>query len=214
MSATLTVAAPGSRGAVTGSNPLAYAVPAGRHPPLLYDAATSTVAGGKVYAARARGEPIPDIWIIGADGRPTTDPSGFPQAGALLPMAGHKGYGLALLIEVLAGLLPGAAMTWAVGSWMTGDPAAATHHGAAFLAIDPALTGDRSAFVARVEALIDEVHAAPRADGVERILVPGEREWEAYRTATAHGILLPPDVWESLGRAAELAGLDLATLGG
>ena len=84
------VAAPGSRGAVTGSNPLAYAVPAGKRRPMLLDISTATVAGGKVYAAKARGEPIPNNWIIDGDGRPTSDPSGFPQVGALLPMAGHN----------------------------------------------------------------------------------------------------------------------------
>ncbi|MCX6913695.1 MAG: Ldh family oxidoreductase [Verrucomicrobia bacterium] len=102
------VAAPGSRGGITGSNPIAYAVPAGKHRAILLDMSVATVAGGKVYAARTRGEKIPATWLVGGDGKPTTDPSGYPEVGALQPAAGHKGYGIALLIETLAGLLSGA----------------------------------------------------------------------------------------------------------
>ena len=201
------VAAPGSRGAVTGSNPLAYAVPAGTRPPMLLDISTATVAGGKVYAARARGEPIPPGWILDVDGLPTTDPSRFPQEGALLPMAGHKGYGLSLLIETLSGILSGAAVTWGVRSWAHDDASLHTLHGAAFLAIDVACIAPREEFARKVETLIDEIHNAPRADGVERLIVPGELEWECYDRAVREGIALPPDVVESLATAAEIAGL-------
>lgn len=200
------VAAPGSRGAITGSNPLAYAVPAGNRRPMLLDISTATVAGGKVYAARTRGEPIPPGWIIDGEGRPTTDPSSFPRRGALLPMAGHKGYGLSLLIETLSGILSGAAFTWGVRSWVGDDPALPTLHGAAFVAIDVQCLAPPEEFARKIQALIDEIHRAPRADGVERLLVPGELEWERYEQALQEGIPLPPDVTESLARAAELAG--------
>lgn len=203
------VAAPGSRGAITGSNPLAYAVPAGKFPPMLLDISTATVAGGKVYAARARGEPIPNNWIIDGEGRPTTDPSQFPQVGALLPMAGHKGYGLSLLIETLSGILSGAKTTWSIGSWAFDAPTTHTLHGAAFLAIDPECLGGRDNFVQKVEALIEEIHAAPRADGVERLMVPGEPEWERHDRAMKDGIPLPADVWENLEKAAKLTGIAL-----
>lgn len=203
------VAAPGSRGAITGSNPLAYAVPAGKFPPMLLDISTATVAGGKVYAARARGEAIPNNWIIDGEGRPTTDPSQFPQVGALLPMAGHKGYGLSLLIETLSGILSGAKTTWGIGSWAYDEPTTHTFHGAAFLAIDPECMGGRSGFERKVEALIEEIHAAPRADGVERLMVPGEPEWERHGRAMKDGILLPADVWENLEKASKLTGIAL-----
>src|SRR5208337_2687033 len=85
------VTAPGARGAITGSNPLAYAVPTASGKPILLDMATSIVAGGKVAAAHALGKPIPAGWIIDCDGEPSTDPAAFMQGGALLPMAGHKG---------------------------------------------------------------------------------------------------------------------------
>lgn len=202
------VAAPGSRGAVTGSNPLAYAVPAGKHRPMLLDISTATVAGGKVYAAKARGEPIPGNWIIDATGKPTTDLSGFPHSCALLPMSGHKGYGLSLLIETLSGMLSGAAVTWGVRSWAHDDATLRTLHGAAFLAIDVMCIMPPAAFATRIESLIHEIHNSPRAEGVERLLVPGELEWERHERAMREGICLPADVVTSLNVAAELAGLD------
>ena len=203
------VAAPGSRGAITGSNPLSYAIPAGRHAPLLLDMSTATVAGGKVYAARMRGEPIPDTWLVDADGRPTTDPSGYPQSGALQPAAAHKGYGISLLIETLSGLLSGAASTWRVGNWMWDDGKQPTQHGAAFLALDPKLIQPEGGFEARVEALIDEIHAAPAADGVSRVLVPGELEWARNERARRDGIPLPSDVIQNLEKAAAAVGIDI-----
>lgn len=201
------VASPGSRGAVTGSNPLAYAVPAGRHRPLMLDMSIATVAGGKVYAARERGEPIPATWLIDDQGRPTDDPQAYPEHSTLTPAAGHKGFGLALLIETLAGALTGAAMTTRVGSWLAGDPSTPTHHGAAFLALDVATIGPD--LPARVERLIDEVHAAPRAAAVDRLYVPGEKEWENLDHSLREGIALPPDVVASLSEAAAISDMDL-----
>ena len=197
------VAAPGSRGAVTGSNPLSYAVPAGQHDPILLDMSIATVAGGKVYAARQRGESIPTGWIVGPDGQPTTDVNLYPQTASLVPMAAHKGYGLGLLIETLSAVLSGAAITHSVGNWIFGDLAQPTNHGAAFIAIDVATIMEREKFAARVDALIDEIHAAPVAAGVERIYVPGEMEWERRRRAIAGGIPLPSDVVDSLRGLAD-----------
>lgn len=203
------VAAPGSRGAITGSNPISYAIPAGKHRSILLDMSVATVAGGKVYAARTRGETIPNTWLLGADGKPTTDPSGYPQIGALQPAAGHKGYGIALLIEALSGALSGAAVTWKVGNWLWDDGTKPTDHGAAFIAIDVNTIMPAAEFTRRVEALVDEIHSAPRADGVERLFVPGEMEWERHARATREGIALPSDVVESLHDSADMTGLRL-----
>jgi len=171
---------------------------------------TATVAGGKVYAARTRGERIPDTWLIGADGRPTTDPSGYPDVGALQPAAGHKGYGIALLIETLSGILSGAAFTWRVGTWMWDDGTQPTNHGAAFIALDTNLIMPAAEFARRMEVLVDEIHAAPRADGADRLFVPGEMEWERHARALKEGIQLPPDVVASLAEAARMTGLNTA----
>jgi ureidoglycolate dehydrogenase (NAD+) len=204
---TPSVAAPGSRGGITGSNPISYAVPAGKYPPVFLDMSVATVAGGKVYAARTRGETIPNTWLVGPDGKPTTDPSGYPEKGALQPAAGHKGYGIALLIETLAGALSGAAITWKVGSWLWDDGKTPTDHGAAFIAIDCDAMMPKERFAQRMEGLLDEIHNAPKADGVDRLYVPGEMEWDRYARAKKNGIALPPDVLASLKEAATMSGL-------
>ena len=201
------VAAPGSRSAITGSNPFAYAVPASRHQPLMLDMSVATVAGGKVYAARERGEPIPVTWLIGEDGLPTDDATTYPEHSVLTPAAAHKGFGLALLVESLAGCLTGAATTWQIRSWLASDPALPTGHGAAFLALDCAAIG--ADLPRRVDQLIDEVHAAATAAGTERLVVPGEIEWDRFAVAQANGISLPSDVLASLLQAAEITSLDL-----
>lgn len=205
------VAAPGSRRAVLGSNPLAYAIPTGRDP-ILLDMATSTVAGGKVYAAHQRGEPIPDTWIIGPDGRPTTDGSLYPAQAALAPMAGHKGYGISLLIETLAGVLSGAAVTWQVGNWIWGEASEPTHHGAAFIAIDVGAILPAAEFRARIDGLADELRSSPAAAGSDGVLLPGEREWRRRRAAQEQGIRLPADVVAKLRLLAEESGLTVAWL--
>jgi LDH2 family malate/lactate/ureidoglycolate dehydrogenase len=207
-----TVAAPGSRKAITGSNPLAFAIPAGKCDPIMLDVSIAAVAGGKIYTAQRLGKSIPDNWIVGPDGLPTTDLSLFPEQAALQPMAGHKGYGLALLIESLAALLTGAAVTWNVGFWIKGDPSLPTHHGAAFLALDvSAMTPDQE-FGARVDALIREIHEAPKAEGSDRIYLPGEMEWEKRRNALEEGVPLPEDVVLALKEMVEDLRLDAKDL--
>lgn len=196
------VAAPGSTGAVMGSNPLAYGVPVGGGDPILLDMATAAVAGGKVYAAHQRGEPIPPTWIIDRQGQPTTDGSLYPHNASLAPMAGHKGYGLALLAEILAGVLPGGAMMWQVGSWIFDEPSKPSLHNAAFIVIDVATVAPPAEFAQRMQQIIDQIHAAPAAAGIERVLVPGEREWKLRRAATERGIELPEDVLAKLRTVA------------
>ncbi len=201
------VAAPGSRGAVLGSNPLAYGIPVTGGDPILLDIATAAVAGGKVYAAHTRGDPIPPTWLIGRDGRPTTDGSLYPAQASLAPMAGHKGYGFGLWCEVLSALLPGGNMTWQVGSWIFDEPSKPSWHNASFIVIDVGAISPREQFDQRLRTLVDELHAAPTAEGVDRVLLPGEREWSNYRQACETGIVLPADVIEKLQAVANLTGL-------
>jgi ureidoglycolate dehydrogenase (NAD+) len=192
-----------------GTNPLAYAIPAGRHPPILLDMALSTVAGGKVYQARMLERPIPGNWIVDLNGQPTTQAELYPEQASLVPAGGYKGFGLALLVETLAGLLSGAAFTFGVASWMAVGADTPTRHGAAYIAIDPSVLGPREEFVARVDTLIDEIHAAPPVPGVERIIVPGDREYAHQQRAQHAPLELLPDVAGSVRLAAELAGLNL-----
>ena len=197
------VSVPGSRGAVLGSNPLAFAVPTGGPHPILLDMATSAVAGGKVYAAAALGKRIPPGWIIDAEGLSTTDPTLLPHAASLVPMAGHKGYGIALLIETLSGILTGASLAGHILSWSFDDPSRPTDHGAAFLAINVEAMMSGSTFTARLRQTIQEIQAAPKARGSERIYLPGEMEWEHRERALREGIPLPEDVLVNLRKLAE-----------
>jgi len=201
------VAAPGSTGPVLGSNPLAWAAPVPGGDPILLDMATAAVAGGKVYAARQRGEAIPPTWLIGLDGRPTTDGSLYPQAASLAPMGGHKGYGMGLLAELLSAVIPGGAITWQVGSWMFDPADRPSWHNAGFIAMDIGIIADPDEYKKGMRRLVDEIHAAKAAAGVPRVALPGEREWESRRAAMERGISLPPDVAAKLAEAAAMTGI-------
>lgn len=203
------VAGPGAKGPVLGSNPIAYGVPVTNGDPILLDIATAAVAGGKVYAAHQRGEPIPPTWLIGPDGRPTTDGSLYPAKASLAPMAGHKGYGFGLWCEILSGVLPGGHLTWQIGSWIFDEPSRPSWHNAGFIVIDTEVIGPRDEFDRRLKHVIDELHAAPTAEGVERVLLPGEREWQNYARAQRDGIELPADVLAKLAEASAISGVVL-----
>ncbi len=202
---------PGSKGKVLGTNPIAYAAPAGDEPTVFLDIATSAVAATKIFSAKALGKQIPDNWLVDADGMPTSDPSQYPEKGAQLPMAGHKGYGLAVLVEILSAVLTGSAITSQVKSWVVETPEP-TNEGHAFIAIDIAQIMPLREFKARMDWMIREIRAAPLAKGAERIYLPGEIEWEKRGGALTEGILLPADVVASLRGLAEDVGLDASVL--
>ena len=192
---------------MVGNNPLAYAVPAGCEKPILLDIAMSTVAAGKIFAAQALGKSVPDNWLVDADGLPTTDISNYPHVGSLLPMGGHKGYGLAILVEVLAAELTGAAVTTEVKAWMS-DLTAPSNTGQAFLAINVGSIMPIREFKDRVDRMVREIHESPKSKGSDRIYLPGEMEWEKREEALQKGIDLPDDVKASLVGLAEDVGLD------
>ena len=199
--------APGARGRMMGTNPWAFAAPAGEENPIFLDIALSTVAGGKVYAARTLGKSIPENWAVDKEGVPTTDPAAFHDGGSLQPMAGHKGYGLALMVEILSGLLTGAGIRSEILSWINDDPSRPTGHGACFIAIDVASILPLDQFKARMDAMIRDLRAAPKARGSDRIYVPGEMEWERRAKALTEGIVLPPDVAVGLTTLASDTGV-------
>jgi L-2-hydroxycarboxylate dehydrogenase (NAD+) len=187
----------GSRSRAIGNGPTAYGVPNPEAAPIVFDVALSKVAGGKVQMARERGQPVPPGWIVDADGRPSTDPEDFLRGGALLPVGDHKGYGLALFGEVLAGALSGAAMISQIGSNRTPDKPTDTGH--AVVAIDPAAIMPDGGFPARVAELSRLLKNAPRADGVDEILLPGELEHREELRSRAEGIELDGLIWTELG---------------
>jgi ureidoglycolate dehydrogenase (NAD+) len=207
------VAVPGSRGSVLGTNPLAYAVPAGKERPVLLDIATSVVAASKIYALRDLGKRLPEGWVVDGEGVPTTDPTLYPQVGAMLPMAGHKGYGLAFLVEVLTGVLGGGAFGNLVRSWVIG-PVLPVNQSHSFIAIHVEAFEPVAEFKARMDTLIRQIKDAPKAKGSDRIWLPGEKEGECREEALAKGIALPADVRASLKGLAEDMGMSATVLGG
>ena len=203
------VAAAGSRGAVLGSNPLAWAAPVPGGDPLLLDIATAAVAGGKVYAAVQRRQPIPAGWLIDDRGLPTTDGSLYPQHASLAPMAGHKGYGIGVLAEWLSAILPGGAVTTEVGSWLFGPAGDPTLHNAGFVVIDVAAVADAEDYAASIVRFAAEVRGAEPAEGVDQVRLPGDIEWERYRWSIASGIALPADVRGKLAEAGAIVDLEI-----
>jgi ureidoglycolate dehydrogenase (NAD+) len=196
---------PGARKPVLGTNPFSYAVPAGEENPIFLDIASSAAAIGKIRIAKELGQQVPDSWLVDPDGLPTGDASAYPHAAAPASFAGHKGYGIALMIEVFAGLLADGGIRWDITSWNEGDPKLPTNHGGAFVAIDIGQIVSLPVFKKRMDAMIREIRQTPKAKGVERIYLPGEMEWEKRRAAMARGIALPDDVRAGLrGVAAEL----------
>jgi LDH2 family malate/lactate/ureidoglycolate dehydrogenase len=195
------MAYPGAKGEAVSTNPLAIAAPsADAGAPIVLDMSTAAVALGKIMAAKAAGRPIPEGWGVDTEGRTTTDPAAVK---ALLPMAGHKGAGLSLMIEVLCSLLAGNPLI---------APALAGANPPGFnglvIAIDPGAFGDREGFLANVRSLASTIHALPAAAGGNAVLLPGERGRliEAQRRDT--GISLPPGIASMLSELASRLDVD------
>jgi LDH2 family malate/lactate/ureidoglycolate dehydrogenase len=183
-----------ARQPLIGTNPIAIAAPAGRFGAFCLDMATSTIPRGRIEVAARRGELLPIGWAIDADGRPATTPEAA-LAGALHPLGGeeatggHKGYGLSLAVDILTGVLAGAAFgPNIVGLFSTEGP---SDLGQAFIVIDPAAIGTREAFETRLEGYLDQLVTAPTAPGSPgRVLVHGEPEAEAERRADERGLVI------------------------
>jgi ureidoglycolate dehydrogenase (NAD+) len=195
--------APGSRKPVLGTNPFSYAVPTGEDDSIFLDIASAAVASGKVWAAKNAGQKIPDTWLVDDKGLPTTDPSVFPQAGCMMPFAGHKGYGIAVMVEVLSSMISGAGSRSEILSWILDDPTQPTLHGAAFLAIDVGAMIPIERFKQRVDKMVREIRETPKAEGSTGVFLPGEMEWQKRRTALVHGIPLPENVRAGLRALTE-----------
>ncbi len=200
------MAAAGSAARAIGNNPFSYALPAGRYRTVCYDVAMSAVAAGKISIAADQGEAIPLGWLLDPQGRPTRDPADYDRGGALVAFGGHKGYGLAVMVEAFAGLLSGAAMLSDIHAWNR-DPDSSGNVGHQIIALDPARLNPGVDLPARVEAMIEELASAERAPGVDRILYPGQLEHERERAAQAGGLTLPEATLAALRAVSERTGL-------
>ncbi len=208
--------APGGAEAVVGNNPLAVAVPAADGAePIVLDLALSEAALGKIRLAAQEGREIPSNWATDAQGRPTTDPEAA-IAGLLLPIGLHKGYGLALMIDMLTGVLSGGGFGRRVKG-LYADVAVPNDAAHLFLALDVAAFGSAEAFRERVATLAAEVSGAARAPGVDRVYLPGERAAGRRADAARRGVPVERSTLEALKAAARDAGLpwpEPARLGG
>ena len=202
--------APGARGMLLGNNPLAYAAPSHTTPSVFLDIAMSNVASLKVVQARKDGKQIPPTWIVDKDGLPTTDPSHYPEEGAMQPMAAHKGYGLSIMVELLTGILSGGctSMGGQIVSWCF-EPEKPNNVCHTFIAINPACFLGSERVSDRVESMAKNLREAPKAKGSERIFTPGEIEWNKFFAAQAKGIELPLDVETSLRELSKESGVAL-----
>jgi len=156
-----------------GNNPLAVAVPAGSRPPVIFDMACSQVARGNLILASKQGRRIPPTWALDDRGQPTEDPDAGLK-GSLMPVGAHKGSGLALVVGILGGLLAGSPFGAGLGDIF--DMTRPQRLGHLVMAIDIGAFGPLTAFQGAMEAMIDDLKATPRAEGVEEIWMPGEME--------------------------------------
>ena len=197
----------GGREKRVGTNPWSLAAPAGRHAPMVLDIANTAVARGKIYLARQRGEGIPAGWALTADGAPTTDAEAA-LAGLIAPMAGHKGYAIAVMIDMLSGVLSGSAFGAAVhGPY---EPAQRSGCGHLVLALDIAAFMPPAEFGQRMERMIAELKGTPLARGSDEIFYPGEIEARTAEKLAREGLRLPEQTLLDLAALAHELGVTLS----
>lgn len=193
------------------TNPFCVAIPRADADPVVLDMATSAIALGKVRVAHMKGEKVADGVLVDHEGRPTNDPGVMYQEplGALGPFGGHKGYGLAVICELLGGALAG---EWTAQPGQD-RPGTVVNHMLQFV-IDPAAFGGLSAFRAEVDAMVAYLHSTAPAAGFDRVQVPGDPERTTYGKRTADGIPIDDNSWAGIVSAAERAGVAPADIPG
>lgn len=204
--ASAVIAAKNGREPAVGNNPLAISAPTDRAAPFSLDISMSTVSAGKLVLARMRGEPIPEGWALGSDGRPTTDPAAALAKPLLTPFGGHKGFGLAMVVDLLAGILAGAGCGKEVRSFFR-DFEHPYNCGFFFLALDIRHFLPLESFTARVAAYIEDIQNSDRLDPNLPIRVPGERSHEERRDRRLYGIPLPEAILQDLNALAARIGI-------
>ena len=189
------------------TNPMAYAFPTSDgSPPFVLDMATSVAAEGKMRVARNKGAAVPEGWLLDADGKPTTNPEGLYglPPGVILPLggaAGYKGFGLSMVVELLAGALSPAGTS-------RPDPERGGN-GIFVMALDPEQFGGVEALTSSFGVLVDWVKRPPYQDGVDEVLVAGEPERRTQAAREADGVPLDDTTWEQMVEAA--ASVNVAT---
>jgi uncharacterized oxidoreductase len=174
------------------ANPVAAGVPTGEGPPMILDMSACTIAEGKIRVALNKGESVPDGCLIDADGNPTNDPAVFYGGpGAILPIAGHKGSGLSMIIEMLAGALTGGSCTNPENGWRVAN-------GMLSIIIDRTCFGSAEEFFPEVTRFIDFVKSSRTMTADGEILMPGEIEQRTKVQRQKHGIELDNTTWRQI----------------
>jgi L-2-hydroxycarboxylate dehydrogenase (NAD+) len=195
----------GGTEALLSTNPISIAVPASRHPIITLDMATTNTAFGKIRLKAQRGEAMPEGWMIDREGKPLTDPKRASE-GFLLPIGGPKGYGLALMIGLLAGTLNGAAFGRDVVDY-TVDSKTPSNTGQSIVALNIAAFADVQAFKENVDEVWDVMKSSPTLPGVDEVRLPGERSEQIYRERMAHGVPLSDGQRKVLDELADRLGI-------
>jgi ureidoglycolate dehydrogenase (NAD+) len=194
--ASTTIAPTGGREERVGNNPLGIGVPRPGARPVILDMAMSVVARGKIRAALKRGESIPATWATDREGQPTTDPKAALD-GFLLPFGGYKGYGLALMVDLFAGLLSGGAYLTHVKSWLD-EPKEPGNLGHFFILVDARRFGSLEWLARRMDDFAAIVHGTPAADPGKPVLLPGEMEMDNLERHRRDGIDVDPQLQAKL----------------
>jgi hydroxycarboxylate dehydrogenase B len=196
----------GGRDGRLATNPIAYAIPTGGLP-VVADFSTSIVAEGKVRFYRNQGKPVPDGWIVDAEGKPTNDPSAFygPPRGGILPLgatAGHKGFALSFLVDVLGSVLAG---------FSTQDPTL-FGNGVCFIVVDPARFCPLEVFRQRASEMVAYIKSSRPAPGFKEVLVPGELEFRTMSQRQKDGIPIDPATIAAMVEHGARLGVDVDKL--
>lgn len=200
----------GGKTALTGPLPITLGVPAARHKPIVLDAALGMSSRGKILYYAEKGLSLPDGWLVDADGRPTNDPNWVKNGGWILPIGGHKGWGLILMCEILSGILTGGA----IGRELTNlydDLHKPQGNGHFVIAINIASFLDVASFKERMDSYISEMKASELAPGFDEILMPGEIEFRKEARQRAEGIVLGRSVVDEVLKTAKDLGIAVAT---
>jgi L-2-hydroxycarboxylate dehydrogenase (NAD+) len=188
------------------TNPIAIAAPGERHEAIVLDMATTVSAYGKVKTKAQRGETMPEGWMIDREGRPLTDPTRANE-GFLLPIGGPKGYGLALMFGILAGVLNGAAFGRDVIDF-NADHSSVTNTGHLVVALDIAAFMDVAAFRRQVDEVWKTMKSSPTLPGHDGIRLPGERSAAMFAERQRNGVPLHPELAASLAKLAHEFGIE------
>jgi LDH2 family malate/lactate/ureidoglycolate dehydrogenase len=188
-----------------GNNPWSVAVPSEGPFPIIIDMANTVVARGKVLTALEEGRAIPEGWALDKTGKPTTDPAAALQ-GTMLPLGGHKGYAIAVAIELLTGALSdGGSFDQVV---YPGVPDRISNVSHLFIAIDPAMLGPFG-YPERVSSVIKRIKEVECSPGVAEIYLPGEQEARREAESRKNGVLLPPRILDVVSKQAQHASIEL-----